>query len=428
MNLSRRRFLQSSLGGSTMLSLGLAAPRFLQHSAGALASPAANPAGRVLVVVQLAGGNDGLNTVIPYRDPEYARNRVALRINANQVLKVDGDVGLHPQLAPLAALWEQQRLAIVQGVGYPNPNRSHFESMDIWQSCHRGAEPRRTGWLGRTLDELPAERRSDLAALHLGRGELPLALAARHTAVPSAPSLDAFQLRTTSGALGSDALRELAATAVPQEAVIGNTAEDSLASFLRQTTLTALDASDKVKESLAAEAAATPYPASGLAAKLKTISQLIDAGLACPIYYVSLDGFDTHASQGAAHASLLNELSAALGAFTTDLKARGHADRVLVMTFSEFGRRVKENASLGTDHGAAAPMFLLGTKVKAGCVGAHPSLTDLDQGDLKHHTDFRQVYAAVLENWLACPSEAVLGGRFAPANVLPPWLGRPGHE
>ncbi len=411
MKFSRRRFLHDALAGSTVLSLGLTAPRFLHTSAAALAAHGRQPNGKVLVVVQLSGGNDGLNTVIPYRDPAYAHNRAALRIAANQVLKIHSDVGLHPQLAPLEKLWQTQRLTIVQGVGYPNPNRSHFESMDIWHSCQSGLEPHRTGWLGRLLDDLPPENQYDLPGLHLGRGELPLALVGRRTAAPAAPSLEAFQLRTSNGSLTSEALRNLT-SASPL-------ASDSpLAQFLQQATLTALDASQKVTESLTQEKAAASYPQTGFAAKLRTVAQLIGADLNCPIYYVSLDGFDTHANQAAAHASLLNELASAIGAFVADLETQGNLDRVLLMTFSEFGRRVKENASLGTDHGAAAPMFLVGSHVKAGLVGTHPSLSDLDQGDLKYHTDFRQVYAALLERWLDCPSEAILLDKFTPVDVV----------
>ena len=411
MNSTRRQFLQRTLAGTSALSLGLAVPRFLQSSAAAMANRQASAAGRILVVVQLSGGNDGLNTVIPYRDPAYAKNRVALRIPASQVLTLNDEVGLHPRLTGLAQLWEDRQLAVVQGVGYPNPNRSHFESMDIWHSCQRDRQQQRTGWLGRALDATPSAQRSDLPALHLGRGELPLPLAARRTAAPSAPSLEACQLRTSNGALPSSALREIADSAPADN-------DAPLAQFLQQTMLTALDASQKVQETAAQQRTAQSYPATGLGGKLRTVAQLIDAEVACPIYYVSLDGFDTHANQAAAHAALMGELSGALAAFTTDLQARGHLDRVLVMTFSEFGRRVKENASLGTDHGAAAPMMLLGNQVHAGCIGAHPSLTDLDDGDLKHHTDFRSVYSAVLEDWLGCPAEPVIGQKFERVKIL----------
>jgi len=428
---TRRQFLQNVLGGSALLSAGLTAPAFLTSTARLLAAPGQRDH-KVLVVVQLSGGNDGLNTVIPYRDPLYAQNRVALRIAPTTVVPLADGIGLHPQMRGMAELYEQGQLAVVQGVGYPNPNRSHFESMDIWHSCQRGDEMNgdaaaaraRTGWLGRTIDRLPSRQRRELPALHLGRGALPLALVARQTAVPSVESLDRFQLRSPDGGLSVAALRELSTSSLsPDAASAGNEAAEhpgSLVQFVQQTTLTALDASGKLKESLAQDRAAVAYPAAPLAGQLRTVAQLIDAGLPCRIYYLSLGGFDTHASQLPTHAELLGQLSQAVAAFMADLQARGHADRVLLMTFSEFGRRVKENASAGTDHGAAAPMFLAGAAVKPGLIGPHPALDDLDAGDLKHHTDFRQVYAAILEHWLKCPAAEVLGDHFSPADVLKP--------
>jgi uncharacterized protein (DUF1501 family) len=190
-------------------------------------------------------------------------------------------------------------------------------------------------------------------------------------------------------------------------------------SFVQRSTLSAYASSQQVQEALKDERSGTNYPGFGLARKLQSIAHLIDAGLATRIYYVSLDGFDTHANQGQAHAGLLNELSQSLAAFVEDLAQRGHLDRVLVLTFSEFGRRVKENASQGTDHGAAAPLFAIGGRVKAGPLGEHPSLSELDaEGDLKHHTDFRRVYATILDQWLGCSSREVLGGEFEPVGLL----------
>ncbi len=417
---TRRRFLHDTLGGMCLLSARLTAPAFLASTAAALAARGRSDR-RVLVVLQLSGGNDGLNTVIPYRDPLYARNRVALRIGSASVLPLEDGIGLHPQMQAMAALYEQGLLTVVQGVGYPNPNRSHFESMDIWHSCHRAKETRaeaaepnrpRTGWLGRALDAGSQQQFGAVPALHLGGGPVPLALVGRQVAVPSIDTLDGFHLRSTSGGLSSAALRDVAAT--PD----GRDGGESLTQFVRQTTLTALDASGKLQESLREGDAAASYPPLPLGRQLRTVAQLIDSGLPCRMYYLSLGGFDTHANQSAAHAALLGQLSQSLGAFMADIQARGHGDRVLVMTFSEFGRRVKENASAGTDHGAAAPMFLVGAGGKSGLVGAHPRLDDLDSGDLRHHTDFRQVYAAILQHWLDCPADEVLGGTFTCADVL----------
>ena len=406
---SRRRFLQNTVGSSALIAMGIDVPGFLARSARVLAADG-SAADNVLVMVQLSGGNDGLNTVIPYADPLYNRNRIVLRIGEGQVRKIDDYVGLHPQLEGFSQLLEEDRLAVIQGVGYPNPNRSHFRSMDIWHPRNPTSTPPRTGWLGRALDAAPQTAGRDVPALYLGANELPLALVARRTPVPSFDSLESFRLSTAGGAVPSQALRELAA--------VERDGGSDLLGFIQRSTLSALDSSKKVQETLEQDEDPVEYPGFGLARKLRNVARLIDAGLKTRIYYVTLDGFDTHANQLAAHAALMNELSSSLRAFAEDLSARGHLDRVLILSFSEFGRRVRENASAGTDHGAAAPSFLIGGKVRNGLIGKHPSLANLDSGDLKHHTDFRQIYATLLDRWLDCPSETVLGGKFKHADVL----------
>jgi uncharacterized protein (DUF1501 family) len=403
-SLSRRRFLQSSIGSSALVGMGLTVPAFLARSATAL-SAQGKSGDRVLVVVQLSGGNDGLNTVVPYADPEYAKNRILLRIGPGEVLKIDDYLGLHPQMEGFHKLLEDGRLAIVQGVGYPNPNRSHFESMDIWHTATADVQQQRTGWLGRTLDGARPSLGQDVPAIYLGANELPLALVARQTPVPAVDSLETFRLQTAGGAVPAPALRKLASLERPDA--------PSLVDFIRTSTLHALDSSGKVQESLKADRSGVPYPGFGLARKLRNVAQLIDAGLKTRMYYLALDGFDTHAKQAEAHAGLLGELASSVRAFADDLAQRGHLDRVLVLAFSEFGRRVKENASAGTDHGAAAPVFLVGGQVQPGPIGKHPSLSRLDdEGDLEFHTDFRQVYATILDRWLGCSSETVLGGKY----------------
>lgn len=408
---TRRSFLRASLGSSALVSLGLHVPAFLARSAQAAAAQGNDPTGNVLVVLQLSGGNDGLNTVVPYSDPEYAKNRITLRQQPNQVLKINDEIGLHPQLGGFAGLLEEQRLAIVQGVGYPNPDRSHFRSMDIWHSAQPEVAKPVDGWLGRCQEHFPQSNGRDVPALHLGDNELPLALVSQTRPIPSVKSLESFRLRTAGGAAPLAALRELAGAP--------RSAPGSLLDFLQQSTLTAYSSSEQVQESLREDSSPVKYPGFGLAQRLKSVAQLIDAGLGTRIYYVSLDGFDTHANQAQGHAALLNELAESVKAFQADLAHRGHVDRVLTLSFSEFGRRVHENASQGTDHGAAAPLFLIGGRVQSGLIGKQPSLSDLDgEGDLKFHTDFRQVYAAILDRWLGCSSEAVLGGVFEPAAVL----------
>ncbi len=404
MQTSRRRFLQSTLGTSTLLSTAGAVPSLFTRTALAAAK---QPGERILVVVQLSGGNDGLNTVVPYADELYEQNRIALRIDKNTVLKLDDAVGLHPNLKGFAKLAEQGTFSVVQGVGYPNPDRSHFSSMDIWHTAERTPERRRDGWLGRYVDlNVGGGDGASAAALHLGAGPLPLALTSRASAIPSIESLDGFRLRDE---------RALQLAQLEGLASARRDASSDMLAFLQRTTLGAYASSQRVRSALEAESSAAEYPGHRLAGKLKNVARLIDSGLETRIYYVSLDGFDTHANQRQTHANLMTELSESVTAFINDLATRGHLDRTTVLMFSEFGRRVKENASLGTDHGAAAPLFLAGGRLRTpGVVGKHPSLADLDrEGDLKFHTDFRSVYAAILSDRLGASAREVLGAEHS---------------
>ena len=410
---TRRRFLatvSAATAASGLVALSPLAPRFLCEMA---AAGAEMPGERILVVVQLSGGNDGLNTVIPYKHEVYQKERRAtLAVGADRVLKVAGDIGLHPSLTGLATLLENHQLAIVQGVGYPNPNRSHFESMDIWHTAHTKPQDRAAGWLGRAFDARRAALAgaADPPALHLGGEDQPLALAARDVPSPSIRSLDQFKLDTG----GHDASRAalVAAAGAPR------TGAGDLLKFVQTRTTSALEVSRRIEAAAKEYKTPVTYPDTDLAQKLKRIAQLIDAGLATRVYYVSLDGFDTHSDQRDAHAGLLSTLGGALSAFAEDLAAHTHLGRVLTLVFSEFGRRVEENASRGTDHGAAAPLLLVGNKVRSGLVGEHPRLDTLEGGDVKFHTDFRRVYAAVLEKWLEWPAAPILGEGFPPADVL----------
>jgi uncharacterized protein (DUF1501 family) len=411
---TRRDFLKSS----TLLGCGLTVPTFLARTA-----TAADPLGSrgakdtILVVVQLTGGNDGLNTVIPFKDAEYAKYRPTLKIPADQVKKLNDSLGLHPALTGFADLFEQRALCVVQGVGYPNPSQSHFRSMDIWQAAST-AETLTEGWVGKALKGMNGAPSFHLAA---GNESAPLALNGAPARVPSITSLEDFQLKMAA-ATGADKqaqkqVIEGAAKGEPGASATGG----NLLDFVQRTALNTYASSDRLKEIGKNYQPKATYPTTGLANRLKLAAQLIDGGLGARIFYVSLDGFDTHAGQGGvagAHANLLAEVSGAVTAFYQDLAARGHKDRVCVMTFSEFGRRAKENGSKGTDHGSGAPMFLVGGKVKAGVVGDHPSLTQLEAGNLKHSLDFRQVYAAVLDQWLGVDSKAVLGTGYKPAAVF----------
>lgn len=406
MRSNRRDFLKTTLGTSALVSLGATAPEFLRAAAAA----GTGDKETVLVVVQLSGGNDGLNTVVPFTDPAYRGKRPKLAIPASDVLKINDALGFHPSARGLADLLEDNSLAIVQGVGYAQPNRSHFESMDIWHTCQRKSDTRTTGWLGRYLDASQADNSGASIGLHLGHEKQPFALTAEDVRVPSISSLEGFRLNDSGGKDVRSTISKLASSAREES--------DSILGFLQSTTNVALETSQRVEQASRDYKTPIDYPENELATKLKTVAQLIDSGLGTRIYYVTLDGFDTHSQQPAAHAVLLSQLGGSVSSFIKDIKHHGHGDRVAVLAFSEFGRRVEENASEGTDHGAAAPMFLAGSNVRAGVIGKHPSLTDLEDGDLKFHTDFRQVYATVLESWLGWKSETVLGGSFKPVDAF----------
>lgn len=414
MSTTRRLFLQQ-LGAAGIVSLGASPPAFLSRAAWA-ADSAENKAneGRILVLVQMAGGNDGLNTVIPHSDPEYYKARPALGIPKTNVLKIDDALGLHPQMPGFKELYDEGHLAIVQGVGYANPDRSHFRSMDIWHSARPDAEYTQDGWLGRGLDLTVEQHAGKMRAMALGTNRLPLALLGSKVNVPSISNLAGYHLELGAG---PEANRQL------QRRLMGEIADRQSASsklgaaaanldFLRKTALTAFTSADKLKEVTASYKPAATYPTNGLGEKLKIVAQIIAGDLGTRVVFVSLDGFDTHAQQAGSHQALLGELSSAVRAFFQDLKGHSLDERVVLATFSEFGRRVKENGSLGTDHGAASQVFIAGPTVKGGLYGKHPSLTDLTEGDLKFHTDFRSVYTTLLTKVLDWPAETVLGGKF----------------
>jgi uncharacterized protein (DUF1501 family) len=407
---TRRDFIKTS----TLLGFGATVPTFLGRSA--LAARAADKAGAketVLVVVQLTGGNDGLNTVVPFKNETYYKLRPTVAIPKDQVKKITDDLGLHPSMGELAKLYtDEAAVCVVQGVGYPNPSQSHFRSMDIWQAAST-AENLTDGWLGRAIKSKPTP------AFHLsGSNESsPLALTGAPVRVPSVSSLDDFKLKTAAASGADGAAQKGVITGVADTSSGGN----NLLDFVSRTQLNTYASSEKLAALGKNYTPKVPYPANALGNKLKLAAQLIDGGMGARIFYVSIDGFDTHSGQGGAagaHASLLQQVSDGISAFYRDLAGRGHKNRLTVMTFSEFGRRAHENGSKGTDHGSGAPMFLVGGGVKSGIVGEHPSLTKLQEGNLIHSTDFRSVYAAVLDRWLGVDAKNVLGAEFKPAAVF----------
>jgi uncharacterized protein (DUF1501 family) len=386
MTIDRRRFLKGTLA----LPAAAALPSLF-----ARALLGAEPSDRILVLVQLDGGNDGLNTLVPFGDDAYHRARPGLAIAPDRVVvRFDDDHGLHPALGALRGVWDDGALAVVQGVGYPNASRSHFTSTDVWHTARTKPQKRWTGWVGRALDRAA---NADVPALYLDPGPLSLALIGERIVVPSVADAEHFRVRGRKDLLGD---------------LVERPREDEAPEYVRRSARQAYRASTRIERALSGGTAPDAYPATELARRFWQIARMVQANLPARVYAVRLTGFDTHARQAPAHASLLRTLGDALAAFHEDLKSHGLAGRVLTMTYSEFGRRVAENRSLGTDHGAAAPMFLMGGALEGGLHGRHPSLTDLEDGDLKHHTDFRQVYATVLERWLRVAAKPILGRAY----------------
>jgi uncharacterized protein (DUF1501 family) len=389
---SRRNFLKS-----TLLALAPTVPGFLAQTARAASS---QRDGRVLVVIELNGGNDGINTVVPYADEGYAKHRRLLRLPKEQLIKINDRIGLHPSMRDAGKLLDSGRLAIIQGVGYPNPNRSHFESMAIWQTARIGTDQRdELGWLGRALDEGPADTGGMPSSVFISGGQMPPALQGRRAIASSLTRPEDFVLRLEGA----------------KHTLTQVTAANDLAAFVRRSSLDAYTLADRMADVLQIQdKQGANYPSNDLSEHLRLIARLIKASIGTRIYYTRQSGYDTHAGQLGTHAGLLQELSSSLLAFLDDLAAAKAAERVAVLIFSEFGRTVAENASAGTDHGTSAPVFLAGPGVKPGLAGVMPSLLDLDpkHGDLRVALDFRQVYATVLQDWLGLAAKTALAGHF----------------
>jgi uncharacterized protein (DUF1501 family) len=405
MHHSRRDFLRAA----ALVALAPAVPGFLARSARATPS---DRDGRVLVVVQLSGGNDGINTVVPYRDEEYRRLRKQLCLPTTEIKKVNDLVGLHPALGDFARLLADGRLAIVQGVGYPNPSRSHFKSMAYWHTARLDVKDDNptgdqfvpalvsgSGWLGRALDRVPAPRDRAPASVSVGLRPQPAALRGGHAVSASLSRLDDLVLAGNSNP----------ANAFPRAG-----SGDDVRAFVRRSLLDAYATADRLGKVAHSEDRGASYPATGLGGDLRLVAGLLKAGFGTRVYYVEQEGYDTHATQLATHDRLLGDLGGAIRAFLDDLKAAGLAERVAVLCFSEFGRRAAENGSYGTDHGTAGPVFVAGGRVKSGLVGETPLLGDLQGGDLKMGIDFRRVYATVLQDWLGLPARTVVEGDFEP--------------
>ena len=374
-----------------------------------------------LVVLQLTGGNDPLNTIVPYGEGLYYDMRKTVRIAQEDVLPIDNRFGFHPSMQAIKPFWDAGNMAIISGVGYPNPNYSHFRSMDIWYTC----EPDKIatdGWLGKAVKEIDPKADNVLTAVNFGRG-LPRALSLSGVPVASVAQLDTYGLLTSLSSvpqrqsalevfscLYDDGWNDQGPPAkAPQAAAPG----DEVLRYMGQTGLDAQKGADILRTALGKYQSNVQYPNTGLAQSLKGIAQVKLADLGTRVFYTSLFGFDTHATQLPAHAKLWQEVSEGVSAFFEDLRAHDAADDVMMLIWSEFGRRVKDNGA-GTDHGAGSIAFILGDHVKGGMYGEYPSLKpgELTLGNLKYNVDFRSTYATVLDQWMHIESEPIVNGKF----------------
>jgi uncharacterized protein (DUF1501 family) len=408
---SRRDFLIRGLYG---IGVGAGLPLIVNRTSAALAAQALQGTSvekhpeRILVVLELSGGNDGLNTVVPYGDPAYYRARPKLGISDREVIKVADGFGFHPSMVGFERLYKDGQLGVVHGCGYDHPSLSHFSSMGFWHTgVPNGGES--LGWLGRLADETYDNSTRNLI-VDIGNSQ---SLAVRSSQHSPLVFDDPARFRRE----GMDDEKQALVQLSQPRATANTTLE-----FLASTAQNATESSDFVRQASASYRTPVDYGVGGgIGGNLQKVAALIAAGMPTRLYYVTYSGnsFDTHVQQADLHSRLLMYTADAVRGFMEDLKRIGRADDVTVMIFTEFGRRVEENGSLGTDHGTATPMFLVGKHVKGGLHGRHPSLTDLDDGNMKMTTDFRRVYASLIKEWLGYEdTEAVLKGRFDPLGVF----------
>jgi uncharacterized protein (DUF1501 family) len=376
---------------------------------------ASNTKDPVLVILQLSGGNDALNTVIPYSNPLYRDNRPKVGIPEDQVLPINDSIGFHPAMGPIKKLYDEGKVAIIQGIGYPKPSRSHFRSMDIWHTC----EPEKVGdegWVGRAIRDLDPKKENVLSGVNFGRG-LPRALAVAGVPVASVGNLETYGVLT--GIEAEDqrtmALETFSRTYSP---MLG---KGPVLSYFAQTGLDALKGADILSTALDNYASTVKYGNDDVAQYMKNIVQTNLANLGTRILYTTApyNSFDTHAGELANHTRLWTQTSQAISAFYDDLKEHNATDNVVLFVFTEFGRRVHDNGS-GTDHGAGGHAFVIGDAVKGGLYGEYPSLEagKLMEGDLHFNNDFRGTYATLLERWMGLDSKPIVGGSFEQLDFL----------
>jgi uncharacterized protein (DUF1501 family) len=410
MSVSRREFIR---GGVAAFTVSFAAPAFLADVARAQGARS-----RSLVVLYLGGGNDALNTVIPYQDPFYVSRRPNIFVPAAQVLQIGSDLsgralGLHPRLTGLREIYNQGHLAIVQRTGYPNSSRSHFQGTDIWGTANP-SQPTSTGWLGRYLETVPGDALAGWSATR----EVPRALLSREVSVPAIPDARTYAFNSPNPPL--EAFNErVAATRIASHVPVNR---PQLA-FVNRAALGALETLDRVA-SVSAYTGTVPYANNGLALALRTVAGSIVRGIGTRVYWVQTGGYDTHALQGVngggSYGNLMGTFGESVRAFYNDLRNQGLLGDTLILQFSEFGRRITENGSGGTDHGAAGVMMAIGGAVRGGIYGTAPSLDpnpgnptlENNGGDVRFETDFRSVYARVLDTWLGANSTTILAGDY----------------
>ena len=360
-----------------------------------------------LVVVQLSGGNDYLNTVVPYGDDEYYDFRKTVHIAQDSVLPIDSTYGFNPHLGPIKRLFDEGKVAVINGIGYDNPNRSHFRSMDIWHTAlpdEIGTE----GWLGRVIREIDPKGENVLTGVNFGRG-LPRALGVRGVPVASVGNLETYGLFTD---IEDEETRNLALRAFAHM-YGGVQGKDPVLDFLGQTGTDALKGADILRTAPQQYSSTIEYASNPMAQSLRSVAQVLLADLGTRVFYTQHGSFDTHSGELISHAKLWDEVSSGIGDFYDDLKEHGREDEVIILVFSEFGRRIKDNGS-GTDHGSGGVAFIIGSEIKGGMYGQYPSIKEADQleGDLHFNNDFRSTYSTIIESWFGMDAIPIVNGSF----------------
>jgi len=397
--MERRQFIQTS----GLASAAVMIPRFLKAQENKVVSNT----NKILIVIQLTGGNDGLNTVVPFENDLYYNARPQISIKKNEVLKLNNELGLNPNMQGFKNLFDDGKLCLINNVGYPEPDRSHFRSMDIWQTASNSNEYKTTGWLGRYLDEQCNNCEKPTQVLEI---DDTLSLALKGKNVKGLAMKDPKRLYSTT--------LDPFVNQLSRQHIIGDH-EHNNAEYLYKTLAETVSSASYIYQTSKIYKSAVTYPNHQFGKSMKTIAELITSGVNTNVYYVSLGSFDTHFNQQKRQADLLQQLSETIKIFTDDLKISGKQDDVMMMTFSEFGRRVNENASLGTDHGTANQIFLIGNNLKKkGIYNEAPNLADLDEGDLKFSVDFKNVYSTILKKWLNTDDQIVLGNKSAYMDFL----------